>query len=297
MNEMTAVDFKNRDVLYAENIYYEPDINPEQEKSVRNYFETGDIDKYLTDDLYIEPVIATFFAPQNDIEHFDYRIKRYWEWVLINMGRESDCRKEKNLSLDEQFERTMSNLYSIAGTLFTPEFFGEVFELTYGVSYDQDRLFPITFGKESWQPKIVQKNITSRCTELMVRIDSHIFRAPEKQRFLEPGFRYTINYFISMLPLIDIECYQTELYARKHKINGKKSNYLTYQSRVRGFLAHLEGFDDDVTASDDSGLRVNDVESWQKLKDGLSRQKMPDQYYALLDFVKKHGSEARYVSE
>ena len=113
MKEITAVDFKNRDVLYAENIYYEPDINPEQEKSVRNYFETGDIDKYLADDLYIEPVIATFFPPQNDIEHFDYRIKRYWEWVLINMGRESDCRKEKYLSLDEQFERTMINLYSI----------------------------------------------------------------------------------------------------------------------------------------------------------------------------------------
>jgi len=105
-----SFDHTTRDAIYEAKVLRIPDLTAKKEKSIRNYFETGDLDKYLGDKLYIAPELAMFLAPQHEMDHFIDRTKRVWSFILENEGKTYVDAGSSKETRDKKFSNAFSHL-------------------------------------------------------------------------------------------------------------------------------------------------------------------------------------------
>ena len=296
MIDQNSVDY--RQIWYDENTGQVTSLRKKEEDSVRSYFETGDIHKYVKDEIYVDPQVATFFAPQHELEHLVNRVTVCWQWLLNNQGHLADKRIRTNSSLDEQFSYTASELFGKLGFFFPDDFFLEVFSYLYGEEYNSENDFPITFESINWTPS----NVLHRdhiCSSILLGLNEYIFSLPATNSPYRSYKRYKslFRYFLSIFPKIRRQCFETRLYDQFHEIDGERSGFMVNQIRIRMFMAQMDGI---VTKGQKKKAfdkpPINDRVFYEALKLELNSLDMPDEYYLLMDFLREHGTDGIQLS-
>ncbi len=289
-----------RQVWYDEDFGQTSDVTAKQEKSVRQYFEIGDIHQYIKNELYIDPYVATFYAPHHDLDHFSERVMACWDWMLSNLKHKENKLITENLTLEERFSVIFMQLFGRPGYLLPDEFHTQVFFMIYGTEYEPDRLSPIKIASHDFQPAIVTRP-DDLCTTLIMGLRDYLFKTDENEfrRQYKTYDRYKplTGYFLSIFPKINSECFELTLYDRFHSINGRRSGFGHNQARIRSFIAQLWGIPTKLQVED--GLDappINDIEFHAYLKKSIEGLTMPDEYYRLLDFLIESGTDGIQMS-
>lgn len=268
-------------------------MSAREERSVKTYFESGDVDAYLADELFIDPAIATFMAPQHQLDHFKNRVERCWNWLMENEQHPANKRARRRLTYDEQFSAALFALFIKSGNFFPDDFFSEVFSFMYGDYYDATRVFPVSL-KFDGKPLVNTIRADELCTQLMTGIRKYLFETDEHDYFSYSRYKTLLPFFLSILPKMSVECFDTKKYGRFHKVNGKRSGLGSSQARVRRFFASLLGVSYDQDSN--TQIQINDFEFHEHLKSELATVNMPESYSVLLEFIEEYGAESLNMS-
>jgi hypothetical protein len=262
--------------------------NKESLESIRKYFETGDIEQYIAEEVLICPYVAIFYPPIHDLEHFKVRVKAVWDWLLSNLGRPADARDRKHEPLNYQFSIVFEGLFGQHGQLFPDDFFVEVFFWLYGEKYDPTREFQFGLRSEKWLPKM-DFGIDLFFNQLNYGIKDHLFGLEKDIDYSTQRYVPLMDYFLSLLPYINIECYAKKRVKRFHKVDGKASGLRAEQCGLRTLIAYMHDIPGDKFLDEGyDHVPVNDQASLQKLKDGINSISMPNEYFELIEYLEAH---------
>lgn len=264
-------------------------------QAVKRYFETGDLHAYLESGCKIRPQFVLFLFPNPSFDQVTIRLKTYWDWVLDDKVVRLDDQHRNCDSLDAYFTRVFSYLFDYQyGNHYSDELIAAVFRWAHGETYDPEYQFPMTFGPQNWRPD-TSLDINATCTKLVTGLDSALFGDDQSQYYNDTRYTYLIDYCLSMIPLLDVDCYLTKYFARSHKENGKRTGKRAYQFRMRRFMCHMNGIS--PREENDDGIRLSKLEVSRpdlvdRIKQGLEGLDLPDEYHKLNKFILKHGAAA-----
>lgn len=269
-------------------------------KAVKQYFKSGDLEKYLASGCKIQPNFVLFLFPKPTFDEVISRLKIYWDWVLDDKANRLNDEHKNFASLDEYFMRVFGFLFDYQyGNHYSNELIADVFHWAYGPTYDPEWQFPITFGPDDWRPH-VSVNVNEMGTRLINGLDNCCFSDQQSQYYNDSRYAHFVDYCLSLFPLLDTDCYATKYFDRRHKENGKRTGKRTYQHRMRGFLCHMNGIA--PQEEDDVGIKypdliINTPEVVEKLRDGIAKLELPDEYHKLIKFILKHGTKAMEIDK
>jgi hypothetical protein len=263
-------------------LYYHPDLSKPQGKAILEYFENGDFQKYISDEIYIDPYVAMYFAPQENLTHLEQRLEATWNWAIENSKHSENNFDLTNNSIEDRFNKVLGGLFFKYGEMYSSGFFADVFLYFYGKEYSPMCKSPVAIGPDKVQPTLTI-NPTSFGTQLAYGIRDYLFQRKPELLFDTQRYKYLIDYFISLLPFIDEVCYAPELENRK-----KRGNNSAYQNRIRGLLLPLYGYPTKYERKD--GFlepQVNDEKARDYLKSKIEGLTMPDSFLKLINLIKQ----------
>ena len=263
-------------------LYYHPDLAKPQERAMLDYFETGDYQKYISNETYIDPYVAMYFAPQDDLAHLKQRLEVTWHWVIESTNhKENNFKLDKN-SIEDRHNKVLGGLFFKYGQMYSSRFFADVFLYFYGDNYTEDRKSPIAIGPDKIRANL-NVDPTSLGTQLASGIADYLFQREPELLFDTQRYKYLIDYFISILPFIDEACFALVMDGRK-----KQGSNSAKQHRMRGLLVPLYGYTTKYE-SEDGFLepQVNDKESRDYLKSKIESMSMSDSFVNLVSLIEE----------
>lgn len=288
MNKITELTLEYREKKFERLIRPYESKGEQGIASIRRYFDSGDIERYIGEEILISPYVAIFGAPQHDLGHFKARIKGVWDWLLVNQGHLADSRDRKSETLNYQFVTVFEALLGEHGDLFPDDFFVEVFFWLYGERYDPVREFQFDLGPEKWVPKMEFDNGLF-FNQLKFGVMDHLFGLKKDIDYSTQRYVPLMDYFLSLLPFIDIECYSKKRVKRFHKVDRKVSGLRARQCGLRRLIAYMHDIPGDKFLDEGyDHVPVNDQATLQKLKDGINSISMPNEYFELIEYLEAH---------
>ena len=249
----------------------------------KKYFFKGDFLEFDRNLDYIEFDDAYDYYPGDSLEDIINIANVYWD----NLHKNNDSHESK-LFIDNKnhfFYSSMRGSYTGRVVYQSPRLMADVFFWAFGESYVSERKLDI--GLDYWQPtfKIDSQEMIYSMLWLLMQFLFEIDRDKIYQQY-----DYLINYFLSIFPLFEYENYSLE-FANLDIAGAAWQKRVMYQAVLRDFLLQLMGFDFDDTVHNRPDLE-------EKIRDKLFNEiSMPDEFYELVEFLKREKLNARYVPE
>ena len=262
---------------------------------------------------------AFYWGGASNLETLVERLTVFTEWVLEDRSHRalklSEFNGQDDQSLDKRFSGVLSCLFGELGNFLSNRVWQEVFSWFYGERFDPNRQFPLTFGKEQWRPELLFNaskygyakddflfNVLSKTNFYFFRDrkDHYLYREDEGGDYdYFARYKLLVGYLLSMFIHLNKACYSLKRYKRHMKDeNGNRVNYWAWQSRMRIFIANMNGifYEDEL---DDNGkpFASRDPELFESFRKEFSQLNLPEEYYRLEQFVIKHGEDYIYASE
>jgi hypothetical protein len=271
--------------------YYQTGSQSEVE-ALHNYSISGDIESFIANGGELVDQDTIFYVGGNaSIESLKYRLSVFWNDVIDRPERYKDgVRFSWDGSLDDWFMSWPHNIWSRNAYFFSNELFSEVFFWIYGETFEAQRVFPMSFGNEKWQPTI---NISADAIvqSLLNRFCDYFFDLDEEY-FIDPARVIPLlDYFMSAVPHISDGCFSVNLADRwDEDQDGKRTNLRGHQSTFRKYIASLHGvlsdWDLECGRSEISIYKPAELKMFNEKFESLP---LPTGYRELVAFIKESG--------
>lgn len=273
-------NYKNRDLLF-EDAFWRLDLNKKQHKSLVDYFETGDLDKYLADEQFLLPYICIYYSPNHDFEDFKARFQKSMDWFVDNPN--SPALFFGYEGHEPGFRNVISRIHGKEARVLEPELWAEVYQWYFPEPDPEPSKFsfPLSFGKSQWRPEVPYTR-DSECMGILGNIGDYCFYPASYISIDRLGYTYLLSRLPSMLPKMPKQTFEFKHYGRNHKIMGKPTFWGGYQNTIRRFLGHKNGIVSKPNITDGyNEVIVVQPEFHKKFMETIDSINMPDEYYQL----------------
>lgn len=291
MIDRKPLDCTTREEIFNAKVLRISGLTAVKKRSIRNYFESGDIKKYLSDEKYIDLDIAMFLAPQHAFSHFIERFSLAVEWLIKNKDHKANFSYPRNVSLDHKVQYAFSCLFTEYGALLPPALFAEVFDFSYGEKFVAKRQLDISIGRDKYSPTL-ERLFIGTFVRLLQKLNSNAYLGLKKQRISTEPFVHALEYFIGMIPDLPVRYLALKLFddssieSERDRIN---------QFNVRTLIANVNlVLTDEHT---DYGLKQVPIDNQfihDQLVDAFASAPYQQEYNELVNFLKSRGEDCVY---
>lgn len=262
----------------------------------RDYFKTGNIEKFIENGgSAIDPNSIFFVGANPTLENLKHRLQLFWDDLIIRPDKyKSSIHISKELPIESLFQKWANNCVSSFYNFFIPtELYAEVFIWIYGEEYEEEKLFPLSFGPNNWAPT-VNCNSDWLATTLLAKASDYFFDVYDEYHEDPERVVSLLGYLCTTLPFTSKEIYYKDLFELRHQnLNGEYSGFSSKQSAIRIFIARANGIlhEDQVeNGIEEIIIRKPDqlVEFRREFENALP---YPELYLDLVAFVKDAGEE------
>jgi hypothetical protein len=294
----------NREQLFDDLLlrHYSLDDKPKEFAAFREFFETGNIEKFIEHGgSAVDPNSIFFVGANPTLDNLKHRLQLFWDDLLSHPDRYSNSiHIPKDLPIAQLFQKWADSCVSSFEEFFIPtELYAELFTWIYGEQYEAERLFSMSFGPENWRP-IISCNADWLATRLLSTASDYFFDMHEEYsedpRVVVP----LLGYLCSALQSTSEEIYYKKMFELRHrKLDGEYSGFSSKQSVIRGFIARTNGvlLEDEVENGFEEIVVSNPDHLDAFKKEFEASLPYPDLYHELTVFVTDAGEEYLWASE
>ena len=274
-------------------------LDDEEEKPLRDYYFNGDIDDLLERYHYKGFSTVLFNSPANNLADFQNIFIYYWNWVFEDLETRSFWKNAIPLRNDVTMEEYLVYVCLEIGnwTAYQPaKPLAELFLWVFGDVYEPKRQFPISLGIEKWQPRLeFDPNILA--IYLTRGLRSYLFSF-KKGRCSYQKYKYLDKYFFSIFKYWDSDYYAKIFFEKNYKSDKNHKIDEDNQYILRWFIAGMEGV---VTKREikknNREIPHNDIELENKIREGLKKLDLPQEYHDMVSFVHQYGERCLVAEE
>lgn len=277
----------------------EPDLKSyhgytkKQIQVMKAYYESGNIEalfsnlKRMKEPLEVYEVLA--LSPFKCKEEFDYIVGYYCEYYLPEHLESGAISLEHTQNYIQKYLASQLSGGDQSG-LGNP-FALEMSDIIFGEHFKPEVIYPISFPHLG-QP-VIALNLNTHIGGVMPKIRGYLF--DKKRRTTNPISNTTVNYFLSLLPLVDV--YPFSLKLIENKKSREERDYTPHKNQYlfRSFFANLYGYMHDANDENVFGFFAPELQADIKAK--IENMNLGPEFDALIEMIHRHKGEVLYISE
>ena len=294
---------ENRKQLFEDLLIrnYSFDDKSNELDAFRNYFNTGEIDRFIEEGGSAVDPFSTFFVGANPtLENLKIRLKAFWDNLIAHPEmHQGSTHMPKELSIEQLFNNWAKSCVSSYYSYFIPsDVQADIFLWIYGEKYQELRHFPMSFGTGAWEP-IIHCDADWLTAVLLRRASDYFFDIGDEYYDDPRSIVLLFDYLYSVLRCTSKEIYFKEKFSNKHRrLDGEYSGFSSKQSVIRAFIAKNNGILLEDEAESGNDIVLSDPERLSDFVQNFeSSLPYPDLYDELVKFVIASGEEYLWASE
>lgn len=279
---------------YIQKYYFDGDVKGFNKREIASFKKQG----MRAENLSPSIKHSLIYSPCISLEQFICILRNVFDWYDDN---------KQNIS-QERFEREKKYLLRVLGHFsrsigigFDVKLTDEIFFWIYGGHYDPERVFPISLGKDEWQPKL--SGYEEVCANILRGLSNYLFvesfdeDTDEFEVVKYKNEKYS-KYLITLLPHMDVEFFSKKIFEHDY-INERGIEISPNQLAYREFFMGLLGFNIKEYSKRDH-YYCRDKQMSNSLKRKIFSLDMPsefNEFIEFIEFIEKHGDDSYRCSE